>query len=696
MPDQQELFTRCRRAYSTALDLHRNSRLQEAAAAYRRALDIKPDFLEALCNLGAVLHALGQTEAAIDCFRRAVEMHPGNDRLQYSLGAALQAARQHAAAEAAYRRALDINPALLEARFNLGMLLRDSGRLDEAAEHLRQMIACNAGIAEAHHSLGMVYYMLGNYREACTALNHALALRPDQPEVLNTLGNVLMNRGDYPAAVETFRKALILSPDNPKLHFNLGTALKDSANPEAALACFEIALQRDPGLDKAFAEIFKIKQNLCDWTSYQEDLEKLLRLNQACLATGRQSPIYPFDALSLPLSAGEQRNIAESYASEYSAKAANSRLAMTREPLAQADRLRIGYVSANFNNHAEAHLTASLFGLHDRNRYEVFAYSTGIDDGSRYRQRIRDGCENFIDVQHESVPDTAHRIRDDGIHILVDLAVYNKQAATGIFALHPAPVQVSYLGYPGTSGADFYDYILTDRVVTPPDQQVFYTEKFAYLPDCYQVNDHELVIPDTDPDRTCYGLPQSGFVFSSFNNAYKIEPGIFDAWMRILDRVPGSVLWLLDHGETTLANLRREAERRGIDRGRLVFAPKLAKKAHLARHRHANLFLDTRYYNAHTTASDALRAGVPIVTLAGQTFAARVAASLLEATGMKELITTNIDDYMELSVNLATNHAFFASIKDKLSTQLDTTPLFDTPRFARNLELAYEKMWRMP
>ena len=252
------------------------------------------------------------------------------------------------------------------------------------------------------------------------------------------------------------------------------------------------------------------------------------------------------------------------------------------------------------------------------------------------------------------------------MQILVDLAVYNKQATTGVFALRPAPVQVSYLGFPGTSGADFYDYILTDRVVTPPDQQAWYSEKFAYLPDCYHVNDHELVIPDTDPDRTKYGLPQAGFVFCSFNNAYKIEPGIFDAWMRIHDRVPESVLWLLDHGETTCANLQREAERRGIDRERLVFAPKLAKEAHLARHRHANLFLDTRYYNAHTTGSDALRAGVPIVTLAGQTFASRVAASLLEATGMQELLTTSIDEYSDLAVRMDIEESFNTVIKEKL------------------------------
>jgi len=694
MPRHQKSFVLCKQLYSTALEHHRAGRLPEAAAAYRQALALKPDFLEALCNLGAVMQAMGNTVAAVEIFSNAVELHPDNDRLQYSLGAALQADRQPAAAEEAYRRALDINPDLLEARFNLGMLLMDSCQLEDAALCFAQITENNPHLADAHHHLGIVYFLLGNNHNASSALNRALALRPDHPETLGTLGNVMMSNGSHDHAIELFRKALKLAPGNPKLHFNLGTALKESGKQEAALASFGTALRLEPGLDKAFSEIFRIRQNLCIWETYTQDLEKLLTLNQICLTRGLQSPIYPFDALSLPISAEDQQKIAVSHARECSAKAVSSRLTVTIRPLEDSERLRIGYVSANFNNHAEAHLTASMFRLHDRSRYEVFAYSTGRDDGSTYRQRIREGCEHFIDVLHESDLAIARRIRDDQIHILVDLAVYNKHSATGILALRPAPVQVNYLGFPGTSGADFYDYIITDRVVTPPDQQPWYSEKFAYLPDCYQVNDHELVVPEPDPDRTRHGLPPKGFVFCSFNNAYKIDPGIFDAWMRILERTPGSVLWLLDHGKQTCANLRREAQLRGITGGRLIFAPKLAKEAHLARHRHADLFLDTRYYNAHTTASDALRACVPIVTLKGQTFASRVAASLLEAVGMPQLITTNPVEYIELSIKLATNSTFHKEIRDKLSDNLETTRLFDTPFFVRELEQVYEYMWQ--
>jgi len=695
MHDSQELSAQCRQLYSTALQHHQSGRLVEAAATYRQLLQIKPDFLEALGNLGTVLHADGQLDAAIECFHRAVDIYPDNDRLRYSLGAAQQAAQRQMEAEASYRDALLINPDLLEARFNLGILLRDSGRLEEAAACFRQIIDSNPGFAEGHQHLGIVHYLLGDYRNALTSLKQALALKPENPEVLNTLGNILMQCGDYDSAVELFREALRLTPEDPKLHFNLGTAMKETVGREAAAATsFEAALQRDPGMIKAFAEIFRIRQTLCAWDSYDPDLERLLRLNQASLAKGGQSPIYPFDALSLPLSAREQRDIAASQAREISSRTKRLQPAPTVTALDRGERLRIGYVSANFNNHAEAHLTASLFGLHDRRRYEVFAYSTGHDDGSSYRQRIRQGCEHFIDVQRESDREIAGRILADGIHILVDLAVYNKHPATGIFALRPAPVQVNYLGFPGTSGADFYDYILTDRIVTPPDQQVWYSETFAYLPGCYQVNDHELVIPEPDPDRTRYGLPPTGFVFCSFNNSYKIEPRIFDVWMRILEQAPGSVLWLLDHGEPTNTNLRREAQRRDVDRDRLVFAPKLAKEAHLARHRHANLFLDTLYYNAHTTASDALRAGVPIVTLAGNTFASRVAASLLEAVDMSDLITTSITEYTNISIRLSTDILYYLAIKNKLSTNLASSRLFDTPWFVQNLEQAYEEMWQ--
>ncbi|ALF56607.1 UDP-N-acetylglucosamine--peptide N-acetylglucosaminyltransferase SEC [Nostoc piscinale CENA21] len=358
-------------------------------------------------------------------------------------------------------------------------------------------------------------------------------------------------------------------------------------------------------------------------------------------------------------------------------------------------RLRIGYLSNDFRNHATSHLMRSLFNLHDRANFEIFAYSFGADDKSEYRQYIATNCEQFRDITTLSIEESAQQIYDDGIHILVDLKGYTAGSRSGILALKPAPIQVNYLGYPGTMGADFIDYMIGDAIVTPPEFADSFSEKLVILPHSYQVNDYQQAIAATSVSRSQYGLPEQGFVYCCFNNNYKIEPQIFDVWMRILAAVPGSVLWLLVRFPAAEDNLKKAAEARGIDSDRLIFAQYHRKAEHLARHQLADLFLDTLYCNAHTTASDALWAGLPVLTCRGETFASRVGASLLTAVGLPDLVSHNLEQYEQLAIHLGNSPETLLKLKQRLAQNLMSYPLFDTPRFTHNLEQAYFAMWHI-
>jgi len=357
------------------------------------------------------------------------------------------------------------------------------------------------------------------------------------------------------------------------------------------------------------------------------------------------------------------------------------------------DKIIVGYLSSDFHDHATAHLMLSLFGLHDRTAFEIHCYSYGEDDGSTYRKRIREDSDRFIDVSDLGCAAIAKRIYEGEVDILIDLKGYTTGGRMHISAFRPAPVQVSYLGFPGTTGAEFIDYIITDRIVTPKSQSRYYSEKCVYLPHCYQVNDNAQTISKKEWTKSHFGLPEDGIVFCSFNQGYKIDPPMFDVWMRILRDVPESVLWLLVKGEIVKRNLRQEAEHRGVDAHRLHFAERLPKPDHLARLALADLALDTRIYNGHTTSSDALWAGVPVITVQGNHFASRVSSSILTASGLPELITNSLEEYRNLAVRLAQGLDQREAVRRKLIGNRSARPLFDTPRFVRNLEKAYKAMW---
>jgi predicted O-linked N-acetylglucosamine transferase (SPINDLY family) len=400
--------------------------------------------------------------------------------------------------------------------------------------------------------------------------------------------------------------------------------------------------------------------------------------------------------MAIPSSSADQLRCAQNWVANRLASIARLRDGLGfRFPRGPKSRLKLGYLSADFHQHATAYLIAELFELHDRTRFEIWAYSYGADDGSALRQRLVRACDRFTDIGSSSYEAAARQIYADGIDVLVDLKGYTRGARTQILALRPAPIQVNYLGFPGTLGADFVDYIITDRFITPPDQEPFFTEQLVYLPDCYQANDRQRPIAEQTPTRRECSLPETGFVFCCFNNTYKITPEVFTIWMRLLQKLPDSVLWLLEANPAVATNLRREAAARGVALERLVFAPRMSLAEHLARHCRADLFLDTLPVTAHTTGSDALWAGLPVLTCAGETFASRVAGSLLTAIGLPELITHSLAEYEARALHLAVHPNELAALRERLAQNRLTAPLFDTPRFTRHLETAYRMMWEI-
>ena len=432
-----------------------------------------------------------------------------------------------------------------------------------------------------------------------------------------------------------------------------------------------------------------------DWQDYEYRIATIRRLTEECLERGESSPLLPFRALFLPMSQELRLAIARRESERLMAAATVSGVANGTGQYADgaAKRLKIGYLSADFHEHPTAHLMRGFFHCHDRHRFEIYGYALRGEADSAYYQRIKNDCDHFVDLANMDNAAAVRRIQADGIHVLVDLMVYTNYSRPEIFCHRPAPIQINWLGFPGSSGAEYLDYVVVDPVVLPPEQAVFCTEQPVYLPECYQVNDRWQEIAETGIRRADQDLPEHGFVFCCFNQMQKLEPVMFSVWMRILRRVPDSVLWLYSESEEAQDNLRIAATACGVAGERLVFAKRLPKDRHLERHRLADLFLDTRIYNAHTTASDALWAGLPVLTCMGDAFPARVAASLLHAVGMPELITRSLGEYEERAVRLATQPEELAALRDKLAYNRLRTPLFDTERFTRHLERAYELMW---
>ncbi len=529
---------------------------------------------------------------------------------------------------------------------------------------------------------GLAAWRRGDLAAAEAALRGAVRAAPDWAPGHANLGMVLCDRRQLDEGFACLREAVRLAPERIGVRVNLANALVAGNRIRDAMAEYREVLRIEPRHARALANLAKPLLDVCDWEgagALREDL--ISRWHAGDLAV--RDSLTPFASLLYALPPGLRLDVARRYAERVNERAAAMRRPV-RAPIRAGDRLRVGYVSSDLHDHATTHLAVGLFEQHDRSRFEVHAYSFGIDDGSEYRRRVAAAFEHFHELSGASPEAIAARVAADGIDVLVDLKGYTTDSRPEIFALRPAPVQISWLGYPGTMGADFIDILVADGTVVPTGADDAYSERVVRLPHSYQANDDRQSIAAEAPSRAACGLPEQGFVFACFNKHHKIEPQAFAAWMRILGAVPGSVLWLLGgHGE---AALRAAAARAGVDPSRLVFAGKLPKAAHLARHACADLFLDTFTYNAHTTASDALWAGLPVLTVPGEGFAARVGGSLLSALGMAELVARDAAGYEALAVALARERAPLAALRVRLREALRRAPLFDTAGFTRDFE----------
>jgi predicted O-linked N-acetylglucosamine transferase (SPINDLY family) len=673
-----------------------------AQACFREALRLQPAYAAAHNALGQVLLDDGDRHAAIASFRQAVAVQPNYERAHVNLGRALQLEGDLKGAEACYLRAIELKPAYAIAHNNLGAVLQAYGRTADSLVPLRRALECQPNYPEAHFNLGNSLLALGDPAAARASYEAALRLRPDYARGHFGLGRALEDLGELPLALASFREAARLNPELAEAHKSVGDLLLLQPDWDGARAALERAVQLQPDNARAFARLAYAKQVLCDWRTLAADLDRLWRDAASSLEAGKPSPIIPFCTLTMPWSAAQQLAIARSHAAAISQNVAVLRQNLgfdridaqaQRQDKAGGGRLRVGYLSNEFRDHAVSHLVQGMFALHDREAFEIYGYSFGRDDGSTYRRRIVEGCDVFRDLDKLALEACARRIHDDGIHILIDLQGHTGYSRMNLLALRPAPIQVNYIGHPGTSGADFIDYLIGDPVITPTEAADTLSERLVLLPHCYLAPALEQPSATT-ASRAANGLPETGFVFCGFANRYKIEPRMFDVWMNVLKRVPASVLWLSPGAATGAGNLRREAQARGVGSERLVFARHLPSKAeHLARHRLAGLYLDTLLYNAHTTACDALWAGLPVLTCLGGTFASRVGASVLKAVGLPELIVQDLESYENLAVRLAQNPEKLAELRARLDKQRVSAPLFDTRRLVRNLERAYRRMW---
>jgi len=650
-----------------------------------------PQRAQALADQAEGLYRAGRLAEAETACRRLVALLPDHPMAHYNLARVLKDRAKPEAAITVLRKAVARAPEMAEAWLNLGGLLADAGRWEEARAAFERGLAARADFWPLLAGLARVEIAHGRREVAEGYLRRALAAAPDAPPLLINLGNLLLDADRPREAAPLFERAVALAPQMAEALLGAGHAARRVGDESGAIGFYRRATLARPGDPALLARLTEARLGLCDW-------EGLDRLRQDLIAPAlarRDDPIGPMLSLSLPcpLTPADLLTIARRRADRVAAEARRLTPRPRPAPPGRRDRLTIGYLSADFHDHPTTHLMRGLFSAHDRERVRVVALSLGPDDGSAYRQAVRDRVDLFLDLAPLDIPAAAARVVEAGIDILVDINVHTRGNRLALTALRPAPVTAAWLGLPGSSGASFIDWAIVDPVVAPPGAEAGFSESLLVLPHCYQPNDRDQEIPADLPDRAACGLPAQGFVYCCFNQAFKIEPVMFSRWMRILDRVPGSVLWLLSRSPVMEANLRREAAARGVDPARLVFAPRQPKARHLARHLHAGLVLDTLFYNAHTTASDALWAGVPVLTAPGPLFPARVAASLLTSLGLPELICPDLDYYEERAVELGRDPQARAELVRRLEVARLRSPLFDTGRFARDLERGFALMW---
>ena len=659
-------------------------RYDSALAKFDRALVLDPDYVDAHMNRGIALCDLGRHKDALSSFERALAIKYDHADTHMNRGVALYEMGRYEEALQSLDQALKFNLYHAEALFNRGRTLRKLKRLQEAVASYDLALLVAPGLAASYYNRGNALFDIRKHEDAIISYERALAIEPNYAEALYSKGNALQNLRRLKEAVTSYDRALFIKPNHFEALFKRGLALARAEEYELAAQDFERLVRVQPDYEFAKGELLHARMHCCDWDGFDE----LAEVVTSEVRSGKRT-CAPFGFQAVSHSPAHLFLCSRTYA--------DTKYPASPSPLWKGEtyrnsKIRVGYVSGEFREQATSYLMAGLFELQDRNRFELFGFDNGYDDASPMRKRVEAAFDVFHDISVLSDDDAARLIYQNQVDILVNLNGYFGYERTGVFSQRPCPVQVNYLGFPATMGADYMDYIIADRHVIAEDEHQHYSEKVIYLPDCYQANDSQRRNAEGTPSRSAASLPESGFVFCCFNNTYKLTPAIFEVWMRLLHKIQNSVLWLLKANDAVTRNLRTKAEQLGIAAERIVFAPRVSVEHHLARHQLADLFLDTLPYNAHTTASDALWAGIPIVTCSGTSFPGRVATSLLHAIGLSELITHSMSDYEALALKLATDSKLLAEIKCKLARNVRTYPLFDTKRFCRHIEAAYTTM----
>ena len=671
--------------FESAISLFQSGQLNKANNICSEILKDEPNNFEILHLLGIISFQEKKYDLSVEYIKKALKINPEQAEANNNLGIALKELKKFEKASESFNKAIKIDSNFAEAYNNLGIVLKELNQIDSAIDNWKKSIKIKPDYVHAYNNLGNALLEQKNPKSAIDYYDKAILIDSKFYEAYFNHGNALQELGLFEDAIKSYEKAINIKSDYAEAYYYKGNSLREIKLIEKAIENYEKAFKINPNLNNLFGSLVFAKHCLCDWKFYEKDLEIL---EKEILKNKNISK--PFTILSIFDSSPLQRISAEINVKDKFQNTKSLGPILKREP---SKKIRLGYYSSDFRNHAMSYLLAGLFELHDKSKFELIAFSLGPEKKDEMTERIASTFDKFIETNSKTDKEITKLSRDLKIDIAIDLMGFTKSNRFGIFVERCAPIQINYLGYPGTSGSNCIDYIIADKILIPKENQIYYSEKIIYLPDTYQVRDSSQKISNKIFKREDFDLPKNSFVFCCFNKHYKFTPSVFEIWMRLLKKVNNSVLWMLDDNNKTSENLKNEAIKKGINSNRLIFAKRLPVDEHLSRHKLADLFIDTFPYCAHTTCSDALWSCLPIVTRMGQSFESRVAGSILSAIDLSELISHTEKEYEDLALKLATNSEKLSEIRNKLKINRNTKPLFNTSLYTKNIESAYKTIY---
>ena len=670
--------------FKEVLIFFNNGQVDKAEKLSLKILKKEPNNLEILHLLGLIFYKKKNYLKSIQIFNKIIKLNQNDAQVFYNRGNVLFELKNFDKALESYNKAIIIKPDYKKAHNNRGNIFKELNRFNEALKSYQIALKIEPNNPDLYNNCGTIFLELKKFDKAIENYKHAIKINTNYFEAYFNLGNTFNKIGKVDEAIKSYKEALKINPKYANAYNNLGIVFKGQKKIEEAIICFRKTIEINPNFDFLFGTLIQSKCIICDWEFYFQDLDKL---KNKILDNNRSAP--PFSILSFFDSPKIQKKTSITWVEQ---KFSKKNILKPIKKRQRNKKIRIGYYSADFREHAMSYLLVNLFELHDKSQFELIAFSFGPKANGEIFTRILKAFDQFIDVNFKTDKEIAQLSRNLKIDIAVDLMGFTEKNRFNIFVERCAPIQINYLGYPGTLGSNCIDYIIADKVLIPEQNQKYYSEKIVYLPNSYQVNDSNINFSKKILKRKDFGLSENDFIFCCFNQNYKITPTIFDAWMNILKRVKNSALWLIEDNHISPKNLKKKAKQRNVDDRRIIFSKRLPHAEHLLRHKLADLFIDTFPYTAHTTASDALRSGLPLITIKGQSFASRVAASLLTTIDLPELITTTEKDYIELAVKIAKDLKILNQLLEKLKKNLVEKPLFNTTLFTKNIELAYTTM----